>query len=243
MGGYDAHTHLDFPGLSADAPDRARALGIDGWCIAAADPCHWSRVVQTAERTGAHLALGVHPWFADANIHRIEPLLAECIANSPLDALGELGLDRGYPGLDSTQPAVARAQLALARDRDLPVVLHCVGAHGALLTLLKADGLPSRGGLLHGFIGAPELARRYTELGLHISFGPRSLRSPRTLAAFQDTDPSLRLLETDAPDGAPEPAALLGLAEQLTAHIAPSTAALLAQTGANARTLFPRVLR
>ncbi|MCB9677312.1 MAG: TatD family hydrolase [Alphaproteobacteria bacterium] len=236
--GYDAHTHLDFPGVPDGAVERARAAGITGWCIAGADPANWARVVDTARATGGHFALGIHPWFAAACDP--EPTLAGLDALATPDAYGEIGLDRGSDGYPDAQRAVARAQLALARERDRPVVLHCVHAHGELLDLLVSDGLPAAGGLLHAFTGAPELARRYQALGLCLSYGPSVRRSERALRSARETRPDRLLLETDAPEGAPEPAALIALADWLAPRCGLDPAGLLAATAANARALFPR---
>ena len=79
-------------------------------------------------------------------------------------AIGEMGLDHGTtrdPVTRAAQRASFRAQLALARERDLPVVLHVVRAHGAALEVLQSDGVPCRGGLVHGFSGSLEVARGY----------------------------------------------------------------------------------
>ncbi|MEZ4317536.1 MAG: TatD family hydrolase [Myxococcota bacterium] len=238
---YDAHTHLDFPTVPPGAVQRARAAGLTGWCIAGADPAHWDRVIHTATATGGHFALGIHPWVADACAPRCGALLDALDALPTPDAAGEIGLDRNAPGFGSTQEAVARAQLERARARGLPVVLHCVKAHGALLDLLEAHGPLPAGGLVHAFAGSPEVAARYVALGLCLSFGPAVLGSPRGLRAFAATPPGRRLLETDAPDGAPEPAALVELAASLARSGMGTASGLLDETEANARRLFPRV--
>jgi TatD DNase family protein len=100
-----------------------------------------------------------------------------------------------------------RAQLALAKDRDLPVVLHIVGAHAQALDILRKDGLPSRGGLVHSYSGPADAVSEYIELGLHLSFSgsitwPGARKAPLAVRA---TPPSRLLIETDSPDQTPEP--------------------------------------
>lgn len=240
---YDAHSHLDSPDLADSLDARlaaARAAGVTGWCIAAADPADWDRVVSTARRTGGHFTLGVHPWFSARHAADIDTVLAGLDAHSTPDGLGEIGLDRLSDGWPAAQTVVARAQLALARQRELPVVLHCVRAHGALLDLLERDGVPDAGGMIHGFTGAPELARRYVRLGLHVSFGHRVEGSQKSRAAAASIPRDRLLLETDAPEGLGGPAAIATIAELLAPACSCEPRALLEVAGHNARSLFPR---
>jgi TatD DNase family protein len=119
-------------------------------------------------------------------------------------ALGEIGLDRATPELRAALPrqeAAFRAQLALARDLQLPVILHVVDAHGPTLEILRRDGVPARGGVVHGFSGSGESALLYQALNLCISFSgavcnPRAVRLQRAVAAVSS---SRLLVETDAP--------------------------------------------
>ena len=100
------------------------------------------------------------------------------------------------------QEAWFRAQLALARELDVPVVLHCVRAGQRLLDVVAADGLPSAGGMLHGWGGPADQAARAVKLGLHVSFGPLVCRgrAKRARASVVAVPVERLLVETDAPD-------------------------------------------
>lgn len=232
MAGFDAHTHLDFPefdGQRHAVLQRAKAKGIEGALVAAADPQHHGRVRQVAQEHGLVYALGVHPWWA------YEP--ADLPA-SPPPAIGEIGLDRLHPGFETQQVEVFRDWLGHARLLNRPVVLHCVRAAPEMLGILKRDGLPACGGMVHGWREGPVLTEAFLALGLHLSFGA-SLHRPKVLATAASLPLSRVLLESDCPHPhAAEPAAVAAFAAQLgTARdIAPDE--VLAITGANARRLF-----
>ena len=87
------------------------------------------------------------------------------------------------------------AQLRLARERGLPVVLHCVRAFEPLMRELAA--CEPRAVIFHGFIGSPEQARQALAKGYFLSFGERAFASPKTLAALRETPLSQLFLETD----------------------------------------------
>lgn len=149
--------------------------------------------IHTHRPTGRGIELrtaGVHPW--DAATHSVAAL-AEQLATA--QAMGETGLDARRGPARTVQLAALRAQLALARDRGLPVVLHCVGAFEALLHELAA--CPPRAVIFHGFIGSPEQARRALERGYCLSYGLRTFASPKTLRALRATPLSQLFLETD----------------------------------------------
>jgi len=239
----DAHTHLDFPAFEADRAAvcaRARAKGVGGWVIAGADPTHWGRVERVAAQTGGVAVLGIHPWWSTARADLDE------LARRATHGIGEIGLDRARGSL-AEQEALFRDQLAIARHRDLPVVLHCVRAYPELLRLLRDDGVPSVGGMVHGWNGPAELAAEFVDLGLSLSFGTRLCGNPgRRVRTSVVTVPGDRLLlETDCPDQAlagrarGEPVDLLEVARAAAAHRGGDVDALLHTTAVNARRLFP----
>lgn len=201
---FDCHTHLDFPSFDPDRAqvcERARQSGVDGWVIAGADPQHWDRVVAVADQTGGIAVLGVHPWWTDD----ATPAHLESLAGRPLRGVGETGLDYARARTETgrnTQKHWLREVLAIARRRNLPVVLHCVRAWPDLVGILKRDGLPQAGGMVHGWTGDPQATRALIRLGLHVSFGPAVTR-PRNHKARRSVRevPARQLLvETDCPD-------------------------------------------
>ena len=107
----------------------------------------------------------------------------------------ETGLDFVRGADRAAQLSALRTQLRLARERGLPVVLHCVRAFEPLMRELAAS--EPRAVIFHGFIGSPEQARQALAKGYCLSFGERTFASPKTLAALRETPLSQLFLETD----------------------------------------------
>jgi TatD DNase family protein len=177
--------------------------------------------------------------------------LARLVAAQPPHALGEIGLDAlgdAHKQSLPRQEAAFRTQLALARERDLPLVLHILRAHDRALRILTRDGVPRRGGVVHSYSGARDLVPRYLALGLHLSFaGP--VASPAALRVHEAARavPGERLLcETDAPFQTPlphrpadnEPAFLPAIASALATIRGEAADDVARYTEENARRLF-----
>jgi len=136
------------------------------------------------------LAAGVHPWEAErAAGHPLPELPAEC------RAIGEIGLDYARPADRRKQEILLRAQLQRAEELGLPVVLHCVRAFEPLLKILADYRL--RAVVFHGFIGSKEQAAEALKRGFYLSFGVRSLQSPRTAEVLRTLPRERLFLETD----------------------------------------------
>jgi TatD DNase family protein len=258
---FDSHLHLDDERLAADRDEvlaRARAAGVSGFLVAGVDPEGWRAEDALARaHRDVFVAYGLHPWIvAHAADDEVEPLLLALAASlqggltRPV-ALGEFGLDASVRVPKESLPrqeGAFRAQLAMARERDLPVLLHILRAHDAALAILKSDRPPRAGGVVHSYSGPAELVPRYLELGLHLSFaGPITYASARKTREAARAVPQDRLLvETDAPDQTPEPlrpgrnepAFLVHIVRALSAVRGENEAELGAATGANARSLF-----
>ncbi|SEA63894.1 TatD DNase family protein [Alistipes timonensis JC136] len=149
--------------------------------------------IHTHRPTGSGIELrtaGVHPWNADM---QEVATLGERL--SDVQAVGETGLDFVHGPAREVQFGALRAQLRIARERGLPVVLHCVRAFEPLMRELAA--CEPRAVIFHGFIGSPEQARQALAKGYFLSFGERAFASPKTLAALRETPLSQLFLETD----------------------------------------------
>lgn len=228
----DTHCHLFMEPLGRDvAPplQRARAAGVDRVIVPAYDEASWAEVAALADEDGVFVAYGLHPWVAvdDLNTERLATLLG----GPSVVAVGEIGLDFALSGLDrQRQVYVLSRQLELARDLDLPVILHCRKAFDELVKVLQRHGSTLRG-VVHAYTRGPTLARQLTEqLGLHLAFGgaitrPRATRARRS-AEVVDLDRVM--LETDAPS-----IGLDGVDPEDTEprHVAPVAAALAALRG------------
>lgn len=213
----DTHCHLDGPAFDADREavfTRALAAGVTDVVVPGVSPSGWKRLLDLCGANPAlHAALGIHPQALasippaddDRNLADLEALLARGGAV----AVGECGLDgpsagEGVP-LDR-QRAVLRGHLSVARRLGLPVLLHSLRAHDAMLEELERDGLPA-GGVLHSFSGSAEQVPPFAALGLHFSFaGPVTFEGARRpVAAARAVPPERLLVETDAPDQTPHP--------------------------------------
>jgi TatD DNase family protein len=249
-GGVDAHTHLDHPAFDADRErvcQRSIAAGVTGWVIAGANPKHWDRVVATARSCGALAVLGIHPWWTNDTPEDLERALAELPHRLTRHGMGEIGLDRMRakdPTQWDRQQAFLKAQLDLAVQLDTPVVFHCVRAWDALRGHIDRSGLPSSGGMVHGWMGSKEQAKEVVARGLHVSFGPPTLRSPKSLEAAHHVPLDRLLLESDCPDrplaghDRGEPSHLVPLATRLAESRGMTTDAMLQATGDNLRQLL-----
>ena len=149
--------------------------------------------IHTHRPTGSEIELrtaGVHPWDAAT---QDAATLGQRLGGA--QAVGETGLDFVRGADRAAQLSALRTQLRLARERELPVVLHCVRAFEPLMRELAAS--EPRAVIFHGFIGSPEQARQALAKGYCLSFGERTFASPKTLAALRGTPLSQLFLETD----------------------------------------------
>jgi len=205
----DTHCHLNMPPLSDDTDGvlaRAAKNAVLQVIVPAYDEATWSEVAALASRPNVFAAFGLHPWAA----HEVptggplneftDRLAAQLFAHQPV-AIGEIGLDTKVQecGLTEQLP-VLEAQLALAVDLDLPVILHCRGAFEELLTAVNQHGGKLRG-VLHAYSRGPELAERFIAAGLHIAFGGAVTRdrAKRVRSAAASLPLDKFVLETDAP--------------------------------------------
>ncbi len=245
---YDSHVHLAdvrFAQRRTAVLLSARAVGVEAMLAVSACARDWLILLRLVRRTpGMGIALGLHPWFA----HAPEALsrLPVWLRATQACAVGECGLDfAAQRAPRAAQEALLLPQLRLARELDLPVVLH---AHKSEDVLAKhVAGFPGLRGVVHGFHGSQQQAERFLQLGLHLGIGgaithPRAERLRKVVAAL----PLNRLLlESDAPDQAPfgrsapnEPAYVLDTLHVLaTLHHCPMED-VARQTWQNAASLF-----
>jgi TatD DNase family protein len=232
---FDTHCHLGFYGEVADAATqehaRAVAAGVTAMLTVAIDAASGARCRAQAALPGVRWSAGLHP--NDATRLRDEWPAVAALARSPgCAAIGETGLDcyRDRTPLDQ-QIAAFRTHLALARELDLPVILHCRQAFAPLFATLRAE--PAVRGVMHCFSGGIDEARTALDLGLHVSFaGPLTYQKSDELRAVAAFVPADRVLvETDAPFLPPQP--FRGQRNE-PAHIVHTVAALAAVRGITA---------
>lgn len=207
----DTHAHLDIDAFDSDRAQviqRALEAGVSRIINASFDLESSRRSVALArEYSYIYALVGVHPHDA-GNVPGDYLEQISRLAQEPgVVALGEMGLDY-YRNLSprEEQKKVFRQQLALARELNVPVVIHDRDAHGDVLDILRGDGVSSRGGILHCFSGSWEMARDCMSLGLYISIaGPVTYPNAPKLKEIAARLPLDRLLvETDCPYLAPQ---------------------------------------
>jgi len=208
----DTHCHLDAPEFAADRADvvqRARAAGVQRLVLPAVQAADFDTVAALAQAFDAAYALGIHPLFVDraddADLERLRAALQARRDDPRLVAVGEIGLDHFVPGLDSLrQERFYGAQLKIARDAGLPVILHVRRSADALLKGLRRVEVV--GGIVHAFNGSRVQATQFVDRRFALGFGgamtfERALQIRALAAALP---PSALVLETDAPDMPPQ---------------------------------------
>lgn len=250
---FDSHAHLDDEKFDADRPqmiERARDAGVVHILNAAYDLASSLRAAKlAAENENIFAAAGVHPHDAEGIPVDYLDTLRELSLQPKVVAIGEMGLDY-YRDLSPRpiQQRVFREQLALARELQLPIIIHDRDAHGDVLDILRRDGVGPAGGIMHCFSGSWEFARECMALGLYISFaGPVTYPNANKLKEVAVKVPLDRVLvETDCPYLAPqsyrgkrnEPAFVRHIAEHIAALRDMPVVELAAAATANARRVF-----
>ena len=201
----DAHCHLEseeFSGRVGEIVEEAGAAGVVKLVTASWLP----EVFDTSRAMAARFpevsfAWGIHPWYAREEHFAALDTLAQARGAGAV-AIGEIGLDGKISTPMALQVRIFEAQLAVARELDLPVILHCRGAFNELVLSLRRVGLPGRGGLVHAFSGSVEMAEACLQLGLYVCMGGALSyrRNAKRERAIRGVYPDFLLLETDSPD-------------------------------------------
>ncbi len=202
---FDSHCHLDAAEFTADrhaVVQRAEAAGVVAQLVPAVDRDSWPALREVcASACGLHAAYGLHPVFLSRHHRSHLDELRDWIARERPVAIGECGLDYFVEGLDREfQRELLEGQLQLAREFDLPVVLHARQAVEDIIHALRRIG--GLRGVVHSYSGSEEQARRLFDLGFLIGIGgpvtyERAKRIRRVVSAMPL---EFLLLETDAPD-------------------------------------------
>ena len=210
----DTHCHLDASEFDADrdaAIKSAIAQGIQMMVIPAVEKNNFAQVIQLAEmHPQCAYALGIHPMYVNnaqpEDLATLKTILEKQMQGDlPPVAIGEIGLDYFVEDHDKAlQSFYFTEQLKLAKEFDLPVILHVRRAVDDVLKYLRLYKLS--GGIAHAFNGSLQQAEQLIELGFKLGFGgamtyPRALKI-RELAGSLPMEAIV--LETDAPDIPPE---------------------------------------
>jgi len=244
----DNHCHLDDERLGPAALEGAREAGVERIVTIGTDAARSAAAIElAAAHDGVWATVGLHPHDAVQGVDGIVGLLDR----PGVVAVGECGLDYHY---DHSPREVQReafaAQVALAHERDLTLVIHTREAWDDTFAILAAEGVPERT-VLHCFTGGPEEAKRCLDLGAFLSFsGIVTFKQADDVRAAAALCPLDRLLvETDAPYLAPEPhrgrlnrPALVPVVGARLAEVKGVPVEVVAEaTWANAEAAFPRL--
>ena len=249
MAWTDSHCHVAYDGVGLEAVERAAAAGVTRVVTIGTD-VERSRAAIGVTRAGRRAGLqlwataGVHPHDAVQGTDGLAALLDE----PEVVAVGECGLDYYYEHSPrDTQRAVFAAQVALALERDLALVVHTRDAWADTLGVLDDVGVPART-VIHCFSGGPDEARACLERGAVLSFsGIVTFKNAADVREAARLCPVDRLLvETDAPFLAPvphrghpnEPAWVVLVGAAVAAARDEPAAAVEAATWANTERLF-----
>ena len=273
----DSHCHLDAAEFDADRAAvvvRAQAVGVGLMVLPAVQVANFDHVRDLAHTHGGAYALGIHPLYVDRahddDLQHLHDALSRQRDDPRLVAVGEIGLDHFVPGLDrERQQRYYLAQLKLARDFALPVILHVRRSADTLLAGLRRIEVP--GGIAHAFNGSEQQARQFIARGFALGFGgAMTFARALQIRHLASTLPAHALaLETDAPDIPPqwlyrtaaqraagavsetgdgnsgsarnEPAELPRIAQTMASLRGWSLAQTAAATSANVRSALPRL--
>ena len=229
----DSHAHLDDPDFDPDrsaAIERARAAGLR-YILAAGGGTGPDRLDSPLAIAESHdwiyASVGVHPHDAQHFTDSHADQILQLAAHPKVVAVGEIGLDYHYDHSPrDIQKQVLIRQMELARELELPIMIHCRDAWADLRELTAAHWNPSgRGGILHCFTGSLDDAKTFLDWGFLISFaGNLTFKKAEKLREVARAIPLNRLLtETDSPYLAPvpyrgkrnEPAYVRGVTQEL----------------------------
>jgi TatD DNase family protein len=251
----DTHAHLNEPRFAEDfgvVRDRAKAAGVSRLIIVGYDLPSSQDALQLSDSFNDGAAVGIHPHDASAWNSETKTVLQTLASSARVVAIGEIGLDYHYDHSPrATQHDVFRAQIQMATEYGLPLIMHCREAYADLIRILDEENAKEVGGVSHCFWGTSEDAARLLDLGFYLGVGggvtfPKSEELRQTLL----TVPRDRiLLETDCPYMAPvpyrgkrnEPAYLPHVAQKLAELYAVPVEQIAEETTANARKCFPRL--
>ncbi len=247
----DSHCHLDFEEFDNDRTEvlqRAKDNNISDIIIPGTEKIFWDRVRSLCETNPQlHACYGLHPyWLNRQNKQDIQQLGKYIEINRPV-ALGECGLDFRPQQTDKkTQLYFFEAQLDIAENNQLPVVIHSVNATETVIQTIKK--FKSLTGMIHSYSGSSEQAKQLIALNFLISVsGSITYDKTRKIKAVVKEIPlTSLLLETDAPDQPDqknagkrnEPAYLINTLNAISLIREESQESITKQTTINARALF-----
>ena len=210
---FDSHAHYDSEAFNDDRKELLHALPSQGVCgiiNCASDMASAITSLELADEFDfIYAACGVHPHEAEGCKQGYIDVLRKLCSEEKCVAVGEIGLDYHYDfSPRDIQIKVFEEQIVLAKELDLPIIVHDREAHADTLKILKENKVYECGGVFHCYSGSAEMVREITdELNMYIAFGGtitfKNATTPKEAAKAVPLDKLL--IETDAPYLAPVP--------------------------------------
>lgn len=208
----ESHCHLR--SVTEDAVKEAEEAGVELVLTAGIDVESSEEAVKTASRFGiVKGCVGIHPWYADSYNPENLKRLRDLAGGKEVVAVSEIGLDftgrmtREWVRTDEyvdpgIQRRAFRAQLGLAKELGLPVLVHDRAPGQEVLEILDEEGMAEVGAAIHGFTKGPEYAKKAVEMGVYLSIGRGLLReeNKELEEAIRQTPLDRFLTETDSGD-------------------------------------------
>lgn len=247
----DAHCHLDFEVFDHDRSEvlqHAKNSGITDIIIPGTENKRWQKITALCEKhSQLHACYGLHPYWTSTHNKQDIKQLQKYIEQHPPVAIGECGLDfRPQQADKKTQQYFFEAQLALAANNQLPVVIHAVNATETVIQSIKK--FKNLRGMIHSYSGSSEQARQLIDLNFYISIGGSvtydNAKKIRNVA--KNISLNNLLVETDAPDQPDlknihkrnEPAYLINTVKEVAKIREETITMIAAQITDNAKKLF-----
>lgn len=249
----DSHCHIEAQEFDQDRTNVIEdgiKSGIIKFITSAVFPEQWQKSIDISTTyPQVECTIGVHPWYVKEEYFPELDNIPTIVKKHKIVAIGEIGLDRKIktPPFE-LQEAIFEKQLKIAKQLNLPVVIHCRGAFPDLIRIVKKTGLPNRGALIHAYKGSPEITKQLLPLGFFFSFGcaltyPHSYKKANVIKMLY---PDRILIETDSPDIPPAgktnerniPSNLLLVINELSKFLEKAKEEIADTTTQNANNLF-----
>ena len=207
---FDTHAHLNDPAFDSDREEMILGLkekGVEyvmnvGCCLESSGDC----IKLSEQYPFVYASVGTHPDSADEVNEEVLEQYRRMAQHPKVMAIGEIGLDYYYETIPrQVQQKAFRTQLALAKELDMPVIVHERNAHDDGMRIVKEfKGVT---GVFHCYSGSAEMARQLVDMGWYIGFtGVLTFKNARKAVETAERIPLERIvLETDCPFMAPEP--------------------------------------
>ena len=246
----DSHCHLDFEHFDADREQviaSARSAHVEKIIVPGTRRKYWARITQLCQRENLYACYGLHPYWVNQHTQQDLLELKTVLDENDCVAVGECGLDYRPGQADkSAQRDYFAAQLALATETGLPVVIHAVRATEDVIQTLK--NFPQLRGMIHSYSGSLEQAKQLIDRGFYLSIGGAVTydHAAKLQRVARHIPLTALLLETDAPDqpdsrhknARNEPAYLVNTLEAIASLREETADEIAAVTTLNAEKLF-----